>query len=92
MTPAEAKKRIADLRKQVTKHDEFYYRKATPEVTDFAYDALKSELADFEKQFPQFASEDSPTQRVGDDRVQGFREIAHQQKMLRCEVSGGRSF
>ena len=34
--------------------------------------ALKSELAGLEKQFPQFASDDSPTQRVGDDRVQGF--------------------
>ena len=56
MTPAKAKKRIADLRRQVTKHDELYYRQAQPEVTDFAYDALKRELADLEKQFPQFAS------------------------------------
>jgi len=43
---------------------------------------LKRELADLESQFPQFASADSPTQHVGDDRVQGFKEVAHRQKML----------
>jgi DNA ligase (NAD+) len=82
MTPAEAKKRISDLRSQVASHDELYYRKATPEVTDFVYDALKNELADLEKQFPEFASADSPTQKIGDDRIQGFKEVAHRQKML----------
>lgn len=82
MTPAEAKKRIANLRSQVTKHDELYYRQAKPEITDFDYDLLKSELADLEARFPQFARADSPTQKVGDDRVQGFKEVAHRQKML----------
>jgi len=82
MTPAEAKKRIAALRSQVGRHDELYYRRAKPEVSDFDYDGLKRELADLEAQFPQFSSDDSPTQRVGDDRVQGFREVAHRQKML----------
>ncbi|MDI1250194.1 MAG: NAD-dependent DNA ligase LigA [Lacunisphaera sp.] len=82
MTPAEAKKRIAHLRSQVTKHDELYYRQAQQEITDFDYDLLKSELAGLEAQFPQFARTDSPTQKVGDDRVQGFKEVAHRQKML----------
>jgi DNA ligase (NAD+) len=82
MTPAEAKKRIAALRKEVAGHDELYYRKAKPQVTDLEYDRLKRELADLEGEWPQFASADSPTQRVGDDRVQGFQEVAHRQKML----------
>lgn len=82
MTLAEAQKRIADLRKQVAGHDELYYRKAAPQVTDFAYDALKAELAGLEKEFPQFATADSPTQKVGDDRLPGFKEVAHRQKML----------
>jgi DNA ligase (NAD+) len=82
MTPAEAKKRIADLRSQVSHHDELYYRQAKPEITDFDYDLLKQELADLEARFPQFARADSPTQKVGDDRVQGFKEVAHRQKML----------
>ncbi len=82
MTPAEAQKRIAKLRAEVARHDEFYYRNATPEISDFEYDQLKGGLADLEAQFPEFASADSPTQRVGDDRVQGFKEVAHRQKML----------
>jgi DNA ligase (NAD+) len=82
MTPAEAKSRIAELRAEVARHDERYYRQAKPEITDFEYDGLKKELADLETRFPQFASADSPTQKVGDDRVQGFQEVAHRQKML----------
>jgi DNA ligase (NAD+) len=82
MTPVEAQQRIATLRAEVARHDERYYRQARPEISDFEYDALKRELADLEARFPQFAASDSPTQQVGDDRVQGFREVAHRQKML----------
>ncbi|MCX6954303.1 MAG: NAD-dependent DNA ligase LigA, partial [Verrucomicrobia bacterium] len=82
MTPDQAHSRIAELRAKVAHHDELYYRKAKPEVTDFEYDVLKHELAGLEERFPQFASADSPTQRVGDDRAQGFVEVAHRQRML----------
>jgi len=82
MTPAKAKQRIAELRAQIARDDELYYRQARPQITDFEYDANKRELEDLEKQFPQMAALDSPTQRVGDDRVQGFKEVAHRQKML----------
>ncbi len=82
MSATEAQTRIAQLRVQVARHDELYYRHAKPEITDFEYDVLKHELAQLEEKFPQFASADSPTQRVGDDRAQGFVEVAHRQKML----------
>jgi len=82
MTPAEAQAKIAELRAEVARHDELYHRRATPEISDFDYDQLKRRLADLEAEFPLFASADSPTQKVGDDRVQGFKEVAHRQKML----------
>ena len=82
MTPAAAHTRIVQLRAEVARHDERYYRHAKPEVSDFDYDQLKAELAKLEERFPQFATPDSPTQRVGDDRAQGFQEVAHRQKML----------
>jgi len=82
MTPAKAKQRIAELRAQIARDDELYYKKTRPEISDFEYDANKRELEDLEKQFPQLAAKDSPTQRVGDDRVQGFQEVAHRLKML----------
>lgn len=82
MTSAEAKTKIAQLRTEVARHDENYHRNARPEISDFEYDVLKRGLADLEAQFPEFASAESPTQRVGDDRVQGFKEVAHRLKML----------
>ena len=82
MNAADVQAKIETLRAEIARHDERYYRQAKPEITDFEYDLLKHELTELEVQFPQFASSDSPTQQVGDDRVQGFVEVAHRQKML----------
>src|SRR5690606_8522919 len=84
MSPAEAKKRIAQLRAEVARHDELYYRRAKPEISDFDYDALKEELAGLEKLFPETAralGTDTPTQRVGDDRTEGFARVKHRAAM-----------
>ena len=81
MTSAEARQRIADLRAQVARHDELYYRQAKPEITDLEYDRLKRKLADLETQFPQFKAAGSPTERVGDDRIEGFAAYRHRQPM-----------
>lgn len=37
-------KQIRELRAEITHHDELYFEKAAPEITDFEYDLLKSEL------------------------------------------------
>lgn len=84
MSPAEAKKRIAELRATVVHHDELYYRRAKPEIPDFDYDKLKQELAALEKLYPEAAHAlggDTPTQRVGDDRTEGFARVKHRQAM-----------
>lgn len=81
MTPAEAKKHIAELRAEVARHAELYYRQAKPEISDRDYDKLERELADLEKQFPQFARKDSQTAQVGDDRLEGFSTYRHRQPM-----------
>ena len=81
MTLSEAKQRIKALRTQVAHHDELYYRKAKPEIEDRAYDVLKRELADLEKDFPKSAGGESPTEKVGDDRAEGFVTYRHRQPM-----------
>jgi len=83
MTPIEAHARIEHLRAELARHDERYYREAKPEITDFDYDALKRELAKLETEFPEFAAAagDSPTQRVGDDRSEGFARVKHRVAM-----------
>lgn len=84
MSPAEAQSRIAALRATLSRHDELYYRQSKPEISDFDYDKLKQELAGLEKLFPeaaQAAGADTPTQRVGDDRTEGFARVKHRQAM-----------
>jgi DNA ligase (NAD+) len=84
MKVVEAQKRIAELRAQVARHDELYYRRAVPEISDFDYDRLKRELADLEARFPdaaKAAGAESPTTRVGDDRLEGFATYRHRQPM-----------
>ena len=84
MSPSEAKERIAALRSEVALHDERYYRRARPEVSDQEYDRIKRELGKLEQQFPEAAGAagaDTPTSRVGDDRAEGFQTYRHRQAM-----------
>ncbi|MFM1746724.1 MAG: hypothetical protein RLZZ188_390 [Verrucomicrobiota bacterium] len=84
MSPAQARQRIAELRAEVARHDELYYRRARPEITDFDYDRLKAELATLEARFPAEAAAagaETPTRRVGDDRAEGFVRARHRLAM-----------
>lgn len=88
MTSAEAQRRIGELRAEVSRHDELYYREARSEITDFEYDRLKRELADLEKAFPIEAAAlgmESPTERIGDDRAEGFVRVRHRAPMTTLE-------
>jgi DNA ligase (NAD+) len=88
MSPAEARKRIAELRAAVAHHDELYHRRAQPEISDFEYDQLKKALAELEKRFPTAAlavGVETPTARVGDDRTEGFARVKHRQAMTTLE-------
>lgn len=88
MTSAEAQDRIRQLRAEVSRHDELYYRNARPEISDFEYDRLRRELADLERAFPaeaMAAGEESPTRRIGDDRAQGFVRARHASAMTTLE-------
>jgi DNA ligase (NAD+) len=84
MTPSDAQKKIASLRAEVSRHDERYYRQARPEISDKDYDLLKRDLASLEAKFPEAAKAagaESPTERVGDDRAEGFVTVRHRQPM-----------
>lgn len=78
--------RIKELREAIKHHDDLYYKRAQPEITDYAYDLLKKELEVLEaKNGPQqseLSFEESPTQVVGDDRIPEFKSFAHREAML----------
>jgi DNA ligase (NAD+) len=74
--------RAAELRKLIRHHDELYYTKAQPEISDADYDKLFRELEDLEKRHPALADPNSPTQRVGSKPLEGFSQIRHTVPML----------
>lgn len=66
----------------IQKHDELYYKKHTPEVSDYEYDQILKELEQIEKEHPEWVTSDSPSQRVGEMLTTGFQQVEHKVPML----------
>ncbi len=80
-----AKKKIAELRREIAEHDRRYYVEAQPTISDAAYDELYRELRTLEAAHPELVTPDSPTQRVGGAPSKGFRQVHHEVPMLSLE-------
>ena len=70
-------RKISELREKLNYHSHKYYVEDNPEVSDFEYDALYRQLEDLEKERPDLVTPDSPTQRVGDQPLEGFEKVVH---------------
>ena len=77
-----ARRRAAELRSEIRRHDRLYYTEAKPEISDEQYDALLRELVALETEHPQLVTADSPTRRVGERPLEGFEHVAHAIPML----------
>lgn len=73
---------IEKLRTEIRRHDVLYYTEASPEITDLEYDRLLRRLEELEAAHPEFASPDSPTQKVGGEPIEGFVTVEHLAPML----------
>ncbi len=82
-----ARERIEELRREIRRHEHLYYVAAKPEITDFAFDALMSELRRLEDEHPEFVTADSPTQRVGGAPLDALRQVRHATPMLSLDNS-----
>ena len=78
MKKTEAKKRIEELRKETAYHAKRYYDDDAPEISDFEYDMMMLELRNLEKEYPEFVSNDSLTQKVGGTVKEGFQKVTHE--------------
>ena len=58
-----------------------YYDRDAPVLSDAEYDKLYRELEDFEAQYPQYRSADSPTAQVGGVASEAFAPVEHLQQM-----------
>lgn len=77
MNQKTAEKRIQELRKQLEYYAKLYYDEDNPAISDFEYDMLMNELKDLEKQYPQFITSDSLTQKVGGHVKEEFQKVEH---------------
>jgi DNA ligase (NAD+) len=74
--------RAGFLRNEIERHNQLYYAKDAPEITDAEYDRLFRELVELEKAHPELAVPDSPTQRVGAAPLPEFAQVRHRVPML----------
>ena len=70
------------LRASLRHHEHRYYVLDAPEISDADYDALMRRLQELEREHPDLATPDSPTQRVGGTPREGFVQVPHSTAML----------
>ncbi len=69
--------RAQELRKLLNQYSYEYYTLEKPSVDDAVYDSLYQELKVIEAEHPELISQDSPTQRVGNELLGGFQKVQH---------------
>ncbi|MGN6202445.1 MAG: NAD-dependent DNA ligase LigA [Solirubrobacterales bacterium] len=74
--------RVEELRELLAHHNHLYYVLDDPRIGDDEYDALLDELRVLEKEYPELATPDSPTQRVGAAPLEHFDPVEHLEGML----------
>ena len=71
------KKKTSELKK----HNEYYFLKSSPKISDAEYDKLKSEIIDLEKKNPEL-KKNSILNQVGFKPSKNFKKSLHRQRML----------
>ena len=79
---AEASAELARLAAEIARHDELYYRKDAPEISDAEYDALRARNDEIEARYPKLVRDDSPSLKVGAAPVGAFGKVRHRVAML----------
>lgn len=88
MEKSQAYIRIQELKEVINEANRRYYVDNSPTLSDFEFDMLLKELESLEKEFPEYQTSDSPTQKVGSDIVSNkkstkeFEQHPHRYPML----------
>ncbi|HEY2847537.1 MAG TPA: NAD-dependent DNA ligase LigA, partial [Pyrinomonadaceae bacterium] len=84
--PANVEKDIAKLRAEIEHHNDLYYQKEAPEISDFEFDQLLERLKKLEADNPELITPDSPTQRVG-GKADSLRPFTHTVPLMSLDNS-----
>ncbi len=79
-------KEIQKLRSEINRHNDLYYQKSDPEITDAEFDRLVDRLKELERAYPDLITADSPTQRIG-GKAEGFDTYVHRVPMMSIDNS-----
>ncbi len=79
---ATPEKRHEKLKELIRRHDYLYHVKDSPEISDYEYDLLFTELLELEKKHPELNTSDSPSQRAGGPPLDVFKKVPHRRPML----------
>ncbi len=82
LTPAQARKEHAKLGEEIAEHDRRYYADDAPTISDADYDALRRRYEGLEARFPELATPESLTQKVGAAPSEKFAKVRHKVPML----------
>jgi DNA ligase (NAD+) len=82
LSEKEAKAEHARLETEISRHDQLYYQKDAPEVSDAQYDALRRRYNEIEKRFPDLRTLTSLSMRVGAAPAGRFAKVKHAVPML----------
>ncbi len=74
--------RLKELRELLNTYSYQYHVLDEPTVSDAVYDGLMRELKGLEADHPDLITPDSPTQRVGNELLGGFKKVRHSSRML----------
>jgi DNA ligase (NAD+) len=78
----QATQKIKKLRQEISHHEKKYYIDNDPQISDYEFDLLFKELQELEEEFPELITLESPTQRVGEQPLEGFAPVQHRTPML----------
>lgn len=78
----DTKTKIQQLADTIQHHDQLYYEKDAPEISDAEYDALRQEYRALIAAYPDLVPENDPEQKVGSLAASGFKKVTHLKAML----------